>query len=116
MIDAFWTELVKQAAVVAAGAIAAYGVKVGKDNGRKADQAVINTNGHLSDLREELKKTRDELAGAHQTITTLSTILSAQRVAPIAGPGIPGTSDAAPVSVRKTDIAPALPNAPAEKS
>jgi len=85
-------------------------------------QVVTQTNGNIASLMQELARVREQAGrmetfneGLQQTIATLSSILSAQRVAPVAAPGTPSTSDAAPVAVRKEDVAPALPTNPPKR-
>jgi len=127
----FWIEVVKSLPVLV---VAGYGALQSRVNGKKADrievastaavvkaeelhaatkQVVAQTNGNIESLMQELARVREQAArmetfneGLQQTISTLSSILAAQRVAPLAAPTTPGTSDAAPVSVRKTDAAP----------
>lgn len=133
MTENFWIEVVKSLPVLV---VAGYGALQSRVNGKKADrievastaavvkaeelhaatkQVVAQTNGNIESLMQELARVREQAArmetfneGLQQTISTLSSILAAQRVAPLAAHTTPGTSDAAPVSVRKTDAAPTL--------
>ena len=85
-------------------------------------KVVAQTNGNIDSLMQELAKVREQAArteafntGLQQTIATLSSILAAQRVAPIAAPGTLGTADAAPVAMRRTDVTPAINSEHKEK-
>jgi hypothetical protein len=87
-------------------------------------QVVAQTNGNIESLMQELARVREQAArmetfneGLQQTIATLSSILAAQRVAPLAAQATAGsgTADAAPVVMRKTDTAPAVKKDAKEK-
>lgn len=71
----------------------------------KADETLNNTNGHLSELRTELRLLQERNEKQQEMINQLSTILSAQRAAggPTGGMQIGSRTSDAPLKVQVVD-------------